>query len=375
MLRNTTAERCWVTVVFLLAFACVLMLTLGGVVHGQPASVAVPTSTPVVVPGLTDKTAVERFKRWFEIDTLATSLRYRLVRDENGVTTGNGVSWDLDLRAHFNFDKKGKYNLYIGVFTGDNIIGGWNNTGIGTGEPEPKPYLKRLFFNAKPVDGIEVRVGGLGMINVGTEITGYDNDAYMTGQRFFVRKAKKAYFDEIMVSHGYLGDYETPNVLNRLKRLSKSNYRQFLVRKTLNKHVSFAAEYTFEGGQDFMRQAVNFTLPKSQFLDSVRFENYQRLDPDAGYGFNIFGNKEIYKNLAVGAGFTRIDKLMINADRFPPGNRIYASMDWKLTREFSVHSMLIHSLGTPPLLHPQRTRFDLIFTFNTLETLRRFKLH
>jgi hypothetical protein len=322
-----------------------------------------------------EQPAREKIKRWFELDALTISTRYRFIRTRNGVTTNNQQQYQLNARAHFKFDPKGRYSVYTGLFTGNNITGGWNNTGIGTGDGQTNLYLKQLYFSAKPVKEIEVQFGGIGVTNgENTEIIGYDNDVYLTGERVVVRQPKHLYFDEIGVTYAYIGDFTRPSVFKRFKHLDKSNYHQFLVRKQVNKRVSFSADYTFESGRDTLHEAVKIKFPKSLVLDSVLFENYQRIDPDPGYGFNIVGEKVIRKKLTLNGGFAHIDRTFLNGDRFPRGNRLHFSAAYKFNPEFSISSVIIQGVG--PLATPQthRRRFDLIFSYNILETLRRLKI-
>ena len=373
---NVTRKRIPTALTFIAACVAVLILALSDSAVCQSAPVDGIVKTPAADAPLVVQTPAEQFKRWFEIDALKFSPRYRLIRDATGTTVGNAAQYQFIGQGHFKFDKKGKYSIHFGVFTGNSMTGGWNNTGVGTGDGQTGLYLKQLNFRAKPVDGLEIQFGGLGLNNgVGTETTGYDVDAYLMGERVSVRLPKKVYFDEISVTNGFFGDRLEPNVLNRFKRLDEMNYHQFLVRKQLNEHISFSADYTFESGRDFLRQAVNFKVRESHILDTILFENYQRLDPDPGYGFNIFGDKAVHKNLVLGGGFARIDKPMFNADRFPPGNRLYTSMNWQLSREFSINSVLIQGIGDLPTPGSTRTRLDLSLTFNVLELLHRYKLH
>lgn len=318
----------------------------------------------------------QKIKRWFELDALTVTTRYRFVRTRNGVTTNNQQQYQLNARARFKFDSKGKYAVHAGLFSGNSINGGWNNTGIGTGDVQTNLYLKQLYFSAKPVKEIEVQFGGIGATNgENTEITGLDNDVYLTGERIVVRAPKKLFFDEIGVTYAYLGDTTRPSVFKRFKNLDKSNYHQFLVRKTVNKQVSFSADYTFESGRDTLHQAVKVKFPKSPVLDSVLFENYQRIDPDPGYGFNIMGEKVIRKKLTLGGGFAHIDRSILNGDRYPRGNRLHFSAAYKFNPEFTISSVIIQGVG--PLASPTtvRTRYELIFSYNILETLRRLKVH
>ena len=356
------------TTVIAALYACAGILVPVVAVSGQLAPSATPAAT--ATPLQNDS------KRWFEFDTLATALRYRLIRNARGVTIGNALQYQLAARGHLKFDKKGKYTVNAGLFAGPNFTAGWNNTGLGTGNLQTNLYLKQLNFDAKPVTGLEFQFGGLGLNNgENTEITGYDNDAYLTGERVALRKPKKLYFDEISVANGFIGDLNRPSVFIRFKHLKKSNYHQFLVRKQVNKYVSYSADYTFESGRDSLHEAVKLRIPGSHLLDTVIFENYERIDPVPGYGFGLYGEKTLHKKFSLGGGFARIDRPMLNADRFPPGNRIYGSVVWKPNREFTVSSFLFQGVGRLPSPTSHRTRFDLIFGFNILEALRHYKLY
>ena len=323
-----------------------------------------------------EPTASEKVKRWFEFDALSLSTRYRLIRNAGGHNVSNQLQYQFAGRGHFKFDKQGKYSVYAGLFTGNTVNGGWNGTGWGTGSPQTNLYLKQLYFDAKPVKGLEFQFGGIPFNNgENTEITTYDNDAYLTGERIAVRMPKKYYFDEISATYAYFGDVTTPSVTQRFKHLDKSNYHQFLVRKQVNKHVAFSADYTFESGRDTLHQAVKFKIPESHVLDTVLFENYERVDPDHGYGFGLYGEKVLKKKVTLGGGFARIDKPFTNSDRFPPGKRVYTSAAFKLSRELTLSTIVIHGVGHLASATTHRTRFEIIFSYNILETLHKHKLN
>jgi hypothetical protein len=315
------------------------------------------------------------FKRWFEIDTLSVSTRYRFVENDAGVTTNNQNQWQISGRGRFKFDREGKYSVYAVAGTGLLLTSGWNNTGWGTGDGQTSVYLKQLYFEAKPVKAVGVQVGGIGLNNgEGTEVIGYDNDNYLMGERVQLRNSKNLYFDEVSVTFGHLGDAIVPNVFRRFKRLNEWNYHQTLVRKKLNDLVSFSADYTYDAGRDMLRQAVRFKPPKGKPLDTVLFENYEQLSPDAGYGFNIFVEKQFWKRLTVGGGFARIDRPLLNGDRYPHGKRLYVTSNLRISREFSLSTALIRGVGDLPAASTPRTRVDIILTYNILESLRKHKV-
>ena len=317
----------------------------------------------------------ERIRRWFEMDTFTISTRYRHMTNNVNLGSSDVLQFQVQARGRFKFDEKGKYSVTAGVYAGNRIDSGWGSTGWGTGRAQTNLYVKQLYFTAKPVKPLEIQVGGLSPYNgENSEITGYDNDSYFMGERVTVRAPKQLYFDEISAANGYFGDITTPSVFRRFDRLDESNYHQFLVRKRINKNVSFSADYTFEAGRDTFRQAVKFSVPGFRALDSMRFENYQRVDPDKGYGFAITGEKTLRKKLNLNGGFSRIDTLMFNGDRFPRGNRVFAGWNLKMIPELSFGGIWIQGIGPLPTPTTPRTRFELILTYNVLESLKRFKL-
>ncbi|MEO6656451.1 MAG: hypothetical protein ABIO36_10255 [Pyrinomonadaceae bacterium] len=315
----------------------------------------------------------DKIKRWFEFDQLSAATRYHFIENDNNNKAANNVQYQFAAKFRFKFDAKGKYSVAATLATGPSFTTSWNASGWGTGKTQKNLNFKQLYFNAKPAKAVEFQIGGL-YVNYGesTEVTTYDNDGYIVGERVQIRFPQKLYFDEISVTHGRLADPVMPNVFNRFKRFGKQNYHQFLVRKQINKWVGFSADYTFESGIDTFHQAVKFKLPKTQIIDTLIFENYERTDPDRNYGFNIFGEKKLNKIFTLSGGFANIHIKALNADRFPPGKRIYFSAIAKLTPEFSVTTQFTQGVGfiAPTIA---RTRLDIAFNYNILETLRRSK--
>ena len=346
----------------------------------QENAVVAPFARPVGAVtsfGTDDKPSAERaaeIKRWFEFDEFAVFARYRFARTAGGATSADQLQYRFAARGRFKFDRRGRYSVVAGVYSGNSLIGGWNNTGLGTGGVQTNLYLKQLYFDAKPIKQLEIQIGGIAVNNgESTEATGYDNDVYITGERVIIRHPEKLYFDEISLTNAHIGDANHPSVFRRFDNLAKSNYHQFLVRKQVNKRVGFSADYTFDNGSDTFRQAVRVKTPETRFVDLIVFENYQRFDGPGRYGFNVFGERKIGKKLTLDAGFARIDGRLLNGDRYPQGNLFHAGGAYKISPEFSVSSFIVHGVG-PMIPTLPRTRFELIFSYNILGTLRRHKL-
>lgn len=342
-----------------LAFAIAIFFCVGSVVAQTP------TPTPVVH---------KEVKRWFDFETLNVATRYRYI-ETNGGTTASVLQYQANVRGRFKFDAKGKYSVVASAATGSNITSGWNLTGWGTGDPQYDFYVKQLFFEAKPIKPLAIQFGGIAPNNgENTEITGYDNDSYLMGERVKILAPKELYFDEISVTSAFIGPNARPNVFRRFKYLDESNYRQILVRKTIKKRASFSADYTFESHTHTLRQAVKVNVPEIKLVDSLRFENYERLDPQPGYGFALSGDKKINSKLSITGGLTKISHTVLNGDRYPRGTRFYVNAAYKLNPELTLNPVIIQAIG--PLATPSipRTRFEIIASYNILEAFHHYKI-
>jgi hypothetical protein len=70
-----------------------------------------------------------------------------------------------------------------------------------------------------------------------TEITTYNNDGFLTGQRVIARRPRELFFDEIVYTAGFFGDITTPNLNRRYHRLKQGNYHQFIVSKNFGERA------------------------------------------------------------------------------------------------------------------------------------------
>jgi hypothetical protein len=325
-----------------------------------------PSPTPSPLPNV---------HRWFDLDALSIAIRYRYINAANGATVGNAQQWQMVARGRFKFDRKGKYGVVAHMQSGNTFTGGWDNTGFGTGDSQTNLFLKQLYFDAKPTRTIEIQFGGLAITNgENTEITGYDNDNFIVGERASFRVPKTLYFDEITITNAFLGDINRPSVFRRFKRLDRSNYHQLLVRKQVTKNVGFSADYTFDSGVDTLRQAVRVKLPKAKIVDSVLYENYERIDPQPGYGFAVTVEKKVSAKLNLSGGFAKISNVMLNSDRFPRGERIFLSAAYKPIAELTINPVLIRAVGPLATSNIPRTRFEIIASYNILEALHHYRV-
>lgn len=303
----------------------------------------------------------------FEVASLA--VRYHLIETlDDAVHTENAQHLQA-LKARLRLEGRGRASLHAGVFPGSRFTSGWNNTGWGTGEPGLRLYLKQLYLEAQPARGVEMQWGGLAVAyGESTEVTSYDYDGYLTGERVRLSQPKRLFFDEISLSLGYLSGGDAPGFFDRLHRLGDVNYGHVLVLKSLGQRARISADYTRHSGMDTFRQAAHLETPGWVIVDALRFENYQRAGADAGYGFNVYGQKRLHPKLSVGAGYARIDRSFLNSDRFPAGESLYQNSHFTINSELSVMVAFTRALWTSEATSP-RTRLDVALGVNLVPRL------
>jgi hypothetical protein len=187
-----------------------------------------------------------------------------------------------------------------------------------------------------------------------------------------VRRPKELFFDEISVTYAYLGDLNQPSFTKRWRRLAKSNYHQFMFVKSVGELASVSADYTFLSGVETLRQAVRVSTRESGVLDVIRFETYQRLDESRDWGFAVSGEKTLFKRWTINGGYAQIDRNYggLNGDRYNRGKHIFLSTNLALSPELSLQTFIGRGLLND-YATPNRTRVDLIFSYNLLKGLQR----
>jgi hypothetical protein len=311
--------------------------------------------------------------RWFELQTAFFKARYHYRETSAGVVATDAIQHRETFQGRFKFDGAGNYSVTAQVSTGKTFTAGWDNFEYGTGRATTNVYLRHLFFTARPARGVELHVGGFDMLRgAATEITTYNNDAYMVGERLSVRRPNELFFDEISVTYGYLGDFNQPNLNKRYHRLKQSNYHQFLVGKKIGRRATVSADYSFYEGVETLRQAVKVSTKELRVLDAVTFENYQRVDVKPDYGFALHGEKTLRRRLTVTGGFTQIDPHYpsINADRFFQGRHLFFTTNFAINSELSVGTFYTHRVATDFAI-PVKTRFELVMTCNLLKAMQK----
>jgi hypothetical protein len=315
-----------------------------------------------------------RHCRWLELENLSIATRY--VFQENGLrhTAASQAQHQVMAQGRFKFDAKGKISLNFGLGTGSYFSGAWNNSGWGNGTSgQGDVFLKQLYLSVKPAQGVEFQVGGLGfMRGESSPATSYAGVAYLVGERLVLERPKELFFDQVAVTYGYLGDFTTPNLNKRYHRLNESNYHQFIVSKGIGQRAAISVDYTFHNGAETLRQALSLKTRELRFVDSVKFENYQRVDVNPAYGFAVSGQKRLFDQLTVEAGFLQVDQHYgnVNPDNFYTGRRFFVGGEVELTKEFSLTFSTNRALWNNFNV-PVRTHFDFGFKYNVLKTLKK----
>lgn len=103
-----------------------------------------------------------------------------------------------------------------------------------------------------------------------------------------------------------------------------------------------------------------------------RFETYQRAGANRDWGFAVSGEKALGKRLTLSGGYSQIDRDYggLNGDRYNRGKQLFFASNLALNPELSFQTFVGRGLPNDYLI-PNRTRVDLIFSYNLLQTLKR----
>ena len=342
------------------------------------ASVLALACTPAVVQGQTptpQQKPVAPLARWVDLQNATLNLRYRFIDTSAGVISANQIQHRETLRARLKFDTPGRYALNFGASTGQRYTSGWNNTGAGLGDFQGPLSVRVLYLAAQPVRGVEGQYGSMYIVKgESSEITTYDDDGYVIGERVSVRRPRQWFFDEITATVGYFSSAATElGVSRRAKYLNdEPNYGHFLVDKKIGARVGVSADFTSVDGARTWRAATNVNTRELRAVDSILFENYKRTNKNPAYGFAVTATKGLTRKLSLSGGYASIDQFYggLNADRFHVGNRVFGTLTCVISPRFTASAFLTRAVGNDFVL-VQRTLSNLIVTYNALPDLRR----
>ena len=302
-----------------------------------------------------------------DLQSLTLGLRYRMMENQIGSRFQNWSDHHQGLKLRLKLDNAARYSLTAVAFNGDSFQASWNLRGLRDGQSSNRVFLKQLFVTGKPRKGVEFQYGGLPIVRgESSEITSYDNDGYITGQRLAL--SPKRLVDELTVTAGYLGDLRTPSVTRRLHRLSEVNYGQVLVKKKLSDRVTATADFTDDDGERTLRQGVVFR--PSRGVDLIRLEAYERVSGQRDAGGAITVEKP-FGRTRLAASFASVDDRYrpVNGDRYGRGQRISLTSTTALGRDVSLQVFVTRALDDD-LVMANRTRVDVHIRYELAAALR-----
>ena len=358
--------------------------------------------------------------RWLQLDAASFSLRYRDSYDTTGYRIFQNYQQRSLLAGKFKFDKDGKYAIGFRAESGRYFNWGYANFAGGdyktmtlnavyhfppqrglavyeayVADPPTNSganavangwefYVRDLYLSATPVTGLTVEFGSIGFERgVGSEITTYDEDGYISGERLRLKYPHQLFLDQIEFTSGFVGDIYTPNFFDRYDRLGQSNYRQILGEKRFNSRISASADYTSTVRTSTFREAALVNVHESRVVDGARVELYQRVNtvtypgfvaPGAN-GWSFTGTKNLSKYLTIEGGYADIDQdygvysgvanvaasgFALNGDSYQVGQRFFGRANVKLATGVSLFGFYTHQI------HPEQTPTEFSWTRQNL---------
>ena len=310
---------------------------------------------------------------WGRVDVQSATLstRYRFIENSSRDVTTSQLQFKDTARIRVKLDEGGRFAVTGGLLTGNTFTSGWDNTGIGTGHLTGTQGLRHLFVSAA-ARGLEVQVGGI-YINHGesTEITSYDDDGYLMGERLTLRRPAHAYFDEVSVTRAALSPLSSPGVIRHLSLLGHQHYWQAQVVKRYGSAISASADFTDAAGAETLRAAVAVHLPKGAPVSLLRYEQYRRVTMQPADGFAVSAERRIAR-VRLQAGYADIDGQYggLNADRFQRGRRVFAAAAIPIRGPLSAQLFATRAF-TRAYPISNRTRVDAVVTYDLLRALHR----
>jgi len=390
----------------------------------SPASVV---SVPASAPAPAAKNSSSLTARWLDLKTFSHTERYRNAYSVGDYRMFDNAQQRSLIEGKIKLDPQGRYaigfrassggyfNWAFGSYTGESFLARLSDPAFALKYCTPAEYyalaqaefadpagsvlsqalvsngwhfyMRELYFSATPVKPVTVEFGSFGFERgLSTEITTFDEDGYLSGERIRFHDPKHLFFDEVGFTNAYFGDIATPNLFDRGSSLTKFNYRQAFAKKQLNKWLGFSGEYTWQTGIDTLREAAVIATKESRVVDSVRVEAYHRLNtitypgvaqspigpipavavPGAS-GFAVAAEKSLGR-MSGDLGYASVDQhysvysdgrlfeagsFPLNGDAYGQGNRIFAHASYKIAPGVTAFGFYTHEVGS-----------DRVLTFN-----------
>ena len=310
--------------------------------------------------------------RWLDAQTFTVSGRYDYIQDARDRTVQNRMQWQAQIHGALKVDAAGRYRVHAGLTTGDNFSAGWNPTGLGTGEGSAKIYLTQLFVAAAPWNGIELHYGSLYPTRgQSTEITTYDNDSYVTAGRVHLRRPGELFFDDIIISVGYVGYLDKAFVMDRSGAFSRQNYWRVLASKQVLAGLTVSTDYAVIDHDGMLHQGATWRVDQP-WVDTVRGEYGVRLRGGSHQTAFAFSGQKQIAAVIMQAGYANVDPVfgILNGDSYGSGDRVFIDGSVALPLDLTA-TWFVQKEISPPVTSAKALRVDLGLRWNVLKTLKR----
>ena len=386
--------------------------------------------------------------RWLDLETLSHSERYRNAFDVGGYHSFENAQQRSLIQGKIKLDSEGRYDIGFRASSGRYFTWGYGSyTGEGYISRVSSPaslktittpaealeaersvivdpsgfrlstqvqsngwelYMRELYLSATPFQPVTLEFGSLGFERgYSTEITTFDEDGYLSGERLRVHDTRHLFFDEIGFTNGYFGKINTVNLFDRGDSLEKYNYRQLFAKKRWNQSLAFSAEYTNQTGTDTLREGFLVDTHALKVFDNVRTEVYERLNSitfaglaqspigpippltiSGGSGFAAtvakkidrvsgdFGFATVDSNYSVYANdrFLHAIGFSLNGDTYGLGNRPFVHASYTITPGVSAFGFYTHEVGSTRVLTHNQQGLNAGMTFDLKAMVNREKL-
>ena len=349
--------------------------------------------------------------RWLDLTTMTHSERYRNQYDDDGYHYFEAGQQRSLVVGKFKFDRDGRVSLGFRVSSGrtfnwsyadyagldfaarvstparlanfansrqdPTVAAAYATDPAGVAQLEALDsagwdfYPRELYLSVAPIKQVTFEFGSFGIEKgFSTEITSFDDDGYIAGERVLINDPSHFYFDQVTLTSAYFGDFQNANLLGRGNSFSKSNYRQLAVRKQLNPRIGVSGEYNWISNNAHthtIREAMYLGIQESRIFDKVRLEGYEKLndvqlegnEQKPRQGVAITGEKKIGK-LSADLGFASVNRdygiyggsnfleqvgFSLNGDNYNTGIRYFSHVSYKINPVVTAFGFYTHKVG------------------------------
>jgi len=184
-------------------------------------------------------------------------------------------------------------------------------------------------------------------------------------------RPREVFFDDIIVSVGYVGYLDRAFVFDRLGAFGRQNYWQLLASKRIFEGLTLSTDYSVIEDDGLLRQGATWRLDRL-LLDTVKGEYGVRLRGGSHQTAFAFSGEKQVARVTAQAGYANVDPVfgVLNGDPYGAGNRIFTNGSFALPLDLSATWFLQKEIA-PPVTSTNDMRVDLGVTWDVLKTLER----